>query len=82
MPAGGDAIARRLGDRQPDRRLADEPAEQADGVRAATDAREREVRQASLLDGLELDSGLVADPALEVAHDRRFPPVLWPFWAA
>ena len=43
--------------------------EQADGVRAAADAGEREVRQPAL-DGAQLGRRLVADPALEVAHDR------------
>ena len=70
VTARRDAVARRLGDRQPYRRLADEPAEQPDRVRAAADAREGEVGQPAL-GGLELDRGLVADPALEVAHDRR-----------
>ena len=70
VAAGLDAVAGRLDDRQPDRRLADEPGEQPDRVRAATDAGEREVRQAAL-DGEELGRRLVADPALEVAHDRR-----------
>ena len=70
MPAGLDPVAGRLDDREPDRRLADEPRQQADRVRAAADAGEREVRQAPL-DGLELGRRLVADPALEVADDRR-----------
>ena len=70
VPAGRDPVARRLGDREPDRRLADEPAEQPDRVRAAADAGQREIRQPAL-GRVELDRRLVADPALEVAHDRR-----------
>ena len=70
VPARLDAVAGRLDDRQPDRRLADEPGEQADRVRAATDAGDREVRQPAL-DRDELGRRLVADPALEVADDRR-----------
>ena len=70
MPAGLDAVAGRLDDGQPDRRLADEPRQQADRVRAAADAGDREIRQPAL-DGLELGRRLVADPPLEVAHDRR-----------
>ena len=70
VPTGLDPVAGGLGDGQADRRLADEPGEQPDRVRAAADAGEREVRQAAL-DGEELGGGLVADPALEVADDRR-----------
>ncbi len=70
MAPGLDAVAGRLDDRQPDRRLADEPGEQPDGVRAATDAGDGEIRQAAL-DGGDLGRRLVADPALEVADDRR-----------
>ena len=70
VAAGVHAVPGGLGDRQTDRRFADEPGEQADRVRAAADARDREVRQ-STLDVLELGGGLVADPALEVAHDGR-----------
>ena len=65
MPVAGG-----LGDRQPDRRLADEPVEEPDRVRAATDAGEDEVGQPAL-DRCELGRGLVAEHALEVAHDRR-----------
>ncbi len=50
-------------------RLADEPGQQPDRVRAAADAGEREVRQAPL-DGPQLGGRLVADPALQVADDR------------
>ena len=64
------AVAGRLGDREPDRRLADEPVEQPDRVRAAADAGEGEVRQPAL-DLDDLGRRLVADPALEVADDRR-----------
>ena len=67
---GLDAVAGRLDDDEPDRRLADEPCEQADRVRAATDTRHRHVRQAPF-HGLELRGSLIADPALQVAHDRR-----------
>ena len=69
VPAGLDPVAGRLDDREADRRLADEPREQADRVRAAADAGEGEVGQPAL-DASELGRGLVADPALEVAHDR------------
>jgi len=44
--------------------------QQPDRVRSAADTGEREVRQAPL-DGPELGGRLVADPALQVAHDRR-----------
>ena len=44
--------------------------EQADRVRAAADAGDREVGQPAL-DGRDLGRRLVADDALEVAHDRR-----------
>jgi len=67
---GLDPVPRRLHDRQADRRLADEPRQQPDRVRSAADTGEREVRQAPL-DGPELGGRLVADPALQVAHDRR-----------
>ena len=70
VAAGRDAVPGRLDDREPDAGLADEPREQADRVRAAADAGEREVRQPPL-DGDELGRRLVADPALEVADDRR-----------
>ena len=70
MPTGRDPLAGRLGDREPDRRLADEPVEQPDRVRAATDAGEGEIRQPAL-DLDDLGRGLVADPPLEVADDRR-----------
>ena len=55
---------------QPDARLADEPRQQADRVRAAADAGDGHVRQAAL-HGDELRGGLVADDPLEVAHQRR-----------
>ena len=70
VAAGLHAVAGGLGDGQADRRLADEPGQQPDGVRAAADAGQGEVRQAAL-DVQELGGRLVADPALEVAHDRR-----------
>ena len=70
VPAGRDPVAGRLGDREADRRLADEPRQQPDRVRAAADAREREIRQPAL-DRDDLGRGLVADPPLEVADDRR-----------
>ena len=70
VSAGRNAVAGRLGHRDPDRRLADEPIEQPDRVRAAADAGQDEVGQAALHLG-ELGRRLVADPALEVAHDRR-----------
>ncbi len=60
----------RLRHREPHRRLADEPRQQADRVGATADAGEGEVGQPPL-DGLELGRRLVADPPLEVAHDRR-----------
>ena len=68
--AGRDPLPRRLGDREADRGLADEPAEEPDRVRAAADAGEGEVGQAPL-DRFELGGRLVADPPLEVADDRR-----------
>jgi len=67
---GLDAVAGGLDDREPDRRLADEPREQPDRVGAATDAGDGEVRQPAF-HGEELRGGLVADPSLEVADDRR-----------
>jgi hypothetical protein len=70
VPTGRHPLARSLGDREADRRLADESREQADGVRAAADAGERHVREAPL-DLAELGGGLVADAPLEVADDRR-----------
>ena len=70
MLAGRDALAGRFGDRQPNGRLADEPVEQPDRVRAAADAGEGEIRQPTL-DVDELGGRFVADPALEVANDRR-----------
>ena len=65
-----DAVAGSLDDRQAHGRLADEPREQADRVRAATDTGDREVGQPALDRG-HLGRRLVADPALEVADDRR-----------
>ena len=70
VPSGRDPVPRRLGDGDPDGRLADEPCEQPDRVGAAADAREGEIRQPPLRRD-ELDSRLVADQALEVADDRR-----------
>ena len=70
MAPGLDAVAGGLDDRQPDRRLADEPGEQPDGVRSAADAGDGKIRQPPL-DGGELGGRLIADPALEVADDRR-----------
>ncbi len=70
MAPGLDPVTGRLDDGQPNRRLADEPGEQADRVGAATDAGQREIGQ-SALDGQQLGRRLVADPALQVAHDRR-----------
>ncbi len=70
VAAGRDPLAGGLGHGHPDRRLADEPVEQADRVRAAADAGQDEVRQPAL-DRPELRGGLVAEDPLEVAHDRR-----------
>ena len=47
MPARLDPVAGGLDDGQADRRLADEPCEQADRVRAAADAGDREIGQAA-----------------------------------
>ena len=46
--AGLDAVTGCLGDREPDRRLADEPCQEPDRVRAAADAGDRELGQATL----------------------------------
>ena len=70
VPPGLDPVARRLSHSQTNRRLADEPRQQADRVGAAADAGEGEVGQPPL-DGLELRRRLVADPPLQVPHDRR-----------
>src|SRR5215210_8593619 len=70
VAAGRDPVARRLGNGQPDGRLADEPIEQADGIRSAPDAGEREVGQTTL-QLVELRCRFVADPTLEVTDDRR-----------
>ena len=67
---GRDPVAGRLGDRQPDGGLADEPREQADRVRSAADAGQDEVGQPPF-DGEQLHRCLVADRSLEVAHQRR-----------
>src|SRR5205814_2239890 len=66
---GRDPLPRGLGNGQPNPRFADEPVEQPDRVRATTDARQGEVRQTAF-HLHELRRRLVADPALEVAHDR------------
>ena len=70
VPACGDPLPRRLGHGQPHRRLADEPIEQAQGVRAAADAGDRQVGQPPF-DPEQLGRRLVADDALEVAHEHR-----------
>ncbi len=70
MAAGRDPVTGRLGHGQADGRLADEPIEQADRVRAAPDAGQDEVGQTAL-DSLELGRRLVAQDPLEVAHDCR-----------
>ena len=70
VPPGLHAVAGGLGHGQAHGGLADEPRQQADGVRAAADAGEREVRQPAL-DGPQLGRRLVADPPLEVPDDRR-----------
>ena len=70
MSSGGDPVAGGLGDREAHGRLADEPIEDADGVRAAADAGQDEVGQTAL-DGFQLGRRLVAEDALEVAHDGR-----------
>src|SRR5919109_2478160 len=70
MFSGRDAIAGGLGHRKPDARLADEPGEQADRVRPTADAGDGEIREPSL-DIEQLRGRLIADPALEVADDRR-----------
>ena len=70
MSPGLDPVAGRLDDREPDRRLADEPRQQPDRVRAAADA--GDARSGSRPStARELGRRLVADPPLEVAHDRR-----------
>ena len=70
VPPSRDAVARRLGDREPDARLADEARQQPDRVRATADARQGEIGQ-STLGSPELDRRLVADAPLQVADDRR-----------
>ena len=69
VAARRDAVARRLSHRKPHRRLTDEPAQEPDCVRAATHAREGEVRQPPLHRS-ELDGRFIADPPLEIADDR------------
>ena len=70
MVAGRDPLPGRLDADQAHVRLADEPAQQADGVGAAADAGHGQVRQPAL-DPAELGGGVVADDALEVAHHPR-----------
>ena len=65
--AGGNPLPRSFGHGQPDSRLADEPAQQAQSVGAAADAGDRQVRQPPF-DALQLCCRLVADHALEIAH--------------
>ena len=67
---GRHALPRRLDTDEPHAWLADEPAEETDGVRAAADAGDGQVGQAPL-DGVELGGGIVADAPLEVAHETR-----------
>src|SRR3954451_11993623 len=67
---GLEPLARRLDADELDARVIDEAGEHADRVRPAADARDRAVRQlAHALE--ELRARLVADHALEIAHDRR-----------
>ena len=68
MPAGFDTLAGRLDRDQSDAWLADEPTEKANGIRSATHAGGHDVRQAPF-DARHLGGGLVADYALEIAHD-------------
>ena len=68
--SGGDPLAARLHADQPHAGVLSEGMEQADGVRAAADARHTHVRQPAGL-GHDLRSRLGADHRLEVAHDGR-----------
>jgi hypothetical protein len=68
--AGRVAVAAGFDADQLDLRIADEGAEQPDGVAAAADAREREIGQAFGM-GEDLRARFVADHALELGHQRR-----------
>ena len=68
--SGGDPLAARLHADQPHAGIFSEGVEQADGVRAAADARHARVRQPAGL-GHDLRPRLGADHRLEVAHDGR-----------
>ena len=74
--AGAEARgARRLDADEPDVRVVDEAVEHPDRVRAAADAGDADLWEPTL-DGEDLLAGLVADHALEVAHElgvRRGP---------
>ena len=74
MPPHGDrshALPGRLDADEPHRRLADEPTEQPDGVGAAADAGDGDVRQPPL-DPAQLGRRLVADDPLQVADQRGY----------
>jgi hypothetical protein len=70
VAAGLQPLPRGLDADQRDGLVADEPGEHADRVRPAADARDDAIGQPAGT-RQELGAGLVADPPLEVAHDRR-----------
>ena len=70
VAAGLDAVARRLDADQRDLGVADERHEDPDRVRAAADARDH-ARREPAEHVQRLGARLVADHALEVAHERR-----------
>ena len=64
-----ESLPCRLDPDEPRRGFADEARHEADRVRAAADARDRDIREPAL-DRADLLRGLVADDPLEVAHER------------